>query len=100
MRGSVKAAVALRVEETRVGAALDEQVDDVGKALERGLLEGRGEERAGDRVDVRTVVDEVFARLGFAAYRGPVQRRDVVFVAVVRACTTRLDQGSDAFALS
>lgn len=97
----MEAAVALCVEETRVGAAaLDEQVDDVGKALERGPLEGRGEEGASDRVDVRAVVDEVFARLGSAAYRSPVQRRDVVFVAVGRACTTRLDQGLDAFGLS
>lgn len=63
-------------------------------------MEGRGEEGAGDCVDVCAMVDEEFACLASAAYRSPVQRRDVVFVAVCRACTTRLDQGSDAFDLS
>jgi len=100
VRRGVQAAVSLRVAETRVRAVLEEQVHDVGQALSRGPLERRCVERAGYRIEVRAVRDEVFAGLGFATHGGPVQRCDVVFVAVGRACTTGLDQPSDVVGIS
>jgi hypothetical protein len=78
----------------------EEQLHGVRQALECGPLERCSVEGAGDSVHVCALLDEVFARLGSATYRGPVQRRDAVFVVVSWLCTTRIDQGSDAFNLS
>jgi hypothetical protein len=72
MSDGVEAVEALRVEETRVGAVSDEQVDDLHQAVARGPLQRRGDKGSPDCVDFGTLLDEIRARLESAIDCSPV----------------------------
>ena len=72
VRGRVEAGEALSVDEARVGATLDEQMDDVNETLASGPLQGCSEHASANRVDFRALVDEICAHLGFSIGRGPM----------------------------
>jgi len=100
VRDGVQAAVALPVDDARVRAVLEEQIDGLHLAVARGPLQGRGDLHSADRVDFCTLLNEILACLGLALDCSQVQWRDVVVVLVRRACATRFDQGSDSFGLA
>jgi hypothetical protein len=95
MSGRVEAVVALSVENTWIRTVLDEQIDDLHQAVPRSVLQRRSDRFPTNRVDVRTQLDEICARLESVINRSPVQWRDAIVVSVRRACPTRLDKSSD-----
>jgi hypothetical protein len=72
MGDGVEAVEALSVEDMRVRAVFDEQVDGLHHAVARSPLQRRSNQISPDRVDVGTLFDEICTRLESAIDGGPV----------------------------
>jgi len=100
MSDRVEAVVAPSVEKTWIRSVPDEKIDDLHQAVPRSPLQRRSDQISPDRVDVRTLLDEICACLEPVIYRSPVKRRDAIVVSVRRACASRLDKSSDQLGLA
>lgn len=88
----VKGVISLSIADIRVGAVGDEQLDDIEVTVAGCPLHGRRNEVAAERVDLCTLFEEVPARRDLGIDRSPVERGDVLFVAVGGFRLARLDE--------